>query len=342
MAALSILPVPYHRPPNKNTYIDHLYGGVMKRHGVRVYPFEPGAIRLPLTAQPLIIHVHWPEAIYNLPTPTRLLRTAYFNGLVQANSMRGGKLLWTVHNMDFHKPAGELRHPQKNSILLRKCNGFVFLNADTPARFFQRYPFCRERPYRVIPHGLYLLQPSSQKKNPEPTFLLAGSVREYKGYADFARLFSQMKDTNLRLKICGAPIDEEETNRLRNIATKDSRIHLDLRFIPEQELADAAAAAHLCVLPYRKIENSGVALFALSAGTPVLLPDMPVFREIRQNVGASWVRLFEPPLTADNAVQVLKDLQQNPPTGSPDLSRYQWEHIADEHQSLYRELLDLE
>jgi len=47
------------------------------------------------------------------------------------------------------------------------------------------------------------------------------------------------------------------------------------------------------VLNYQRVTNSGAALLALSLDRPVILPETPVFRELRDEVGGDWVFLFQ-------------------------------------------------
>lgn len=337
-----ILPVPYHRPPNKNSYLDHLYGALGESFKVRVRPFTRRSLAYPVLFGHLVIHVHWPEAIYNQGTVSRFLRGLFFGSLVMLNRLCGGKLVWTVHNLDFHKPVGKASYPGRDSLLVRFCDGFIFLNRDTPRRFFDRYTICRGRPSKVIPHGLYPVSSEVRKDPEQPTFIMTGAIRAYKGYSEFARLFVSMNDSKVQLRIAGASADVKECAALNEICSGDSRVDLEFRFLPEQEMADLVSSAHLCVLPYKKIENSGVALFALSVGTAVLLPNMPVFRELKDAVGSDWVHLYDEPLTGDFALEALAFAQDIPDGQMPNLSCFKWESIASEHMSFYQQLVESE
>ena len=73
--------------------------------------------------------------------------------------------------------------------------------------------------------------------------------------------------------------------RSADSAGDDPRVRLDLRFLPDDVLPVVLAAADLIVLPYRRIQNSGSAILALSANRPVLVPDLGAMRELQDDVG---------------------------------------------------------
>lgn len=335
--AITVVPIPR---DVKNSYIDHLYDSVQSHGNVTVARFSLQVVVRCITDQPCILHVHWPEAIYNKKQPYQALRRAFFGLLVHVNKLRGGRLVWTVHNLDFHDPVGILQTVPQNSTLLRHCNGFIFLNRSTSSAFFSRYPSVVNRCRTVIPHGHYRVRPATSGKAQHTTIVLCGNVRAYKGFSDFAEIFLTINDPDLRLIVAGSAGDDGEAEALRRLAARDSRIRLDFRFLPEQEMADLVASSHCCVLPYRKAENSGAALFALSLGVPLLAPGFPALRELRDTVGNRWVTLYEPPLDSSTTVEFLNALKADPSNIRPDMTHYLWEQIGRDTLQFYHDVID--
>jgi glycosyltransferase involved in cell wall biosynthesis len=93
--------------------------------------------------------------------------------------------------------------------------------------------------------------------------LLFGHLRPYKGL-DIALDAWRLVRTEVTLLVAGEPW----WNTGLNIAQPNVR--LDLRFIPDSEIATYFAAADVVVAPYRTESQSGVALTAFHFGRPVI------------------------------------------------------------------------
>jgi beta-1,4-mannosyltransferase len=76
----------------------------------------------------------------------------------------------------------------------------------------------------------------------------------------------------VRLVIAGAPTDAAEAERLRAAAAGDPRVVLDLRHVPDAEVAGLHAMADATVVPYVSGFASGALLLGLGYGLPVLAP----------------------------------------------------------------------
>jgi glycosyltransferase involved in cell wall biosynthesis len=109
-------------------------------------------------------------------------------------------------------------------------------------------------------------------------FLSLGQVRPYKGLDDLVSAFAQLPGQELRLLIAGNPHDAAYGQALVASAAGDSRMRVDLRFVPDDEVQYYMRAADACVLPYHSATTSGAAILALSFGRPVIAPDIPPFR----------------------------------------------------------------
>ena len=108
--------------------------------------------------------------------------------------------------------------------------------------------------------------------------LLFGQIMRYKGVDLLLDAFRQMgSDDPLHLVIVGKCFDAELLQELhQTIAAHPcrARIHWDNRFIPEAEIPAVMAGADFVVLPYRRIDQSGVLFMALSTGLPLVVSDV--------------------------------------------------------------------
>jgi glycosyltransferase involved in cell wall biosynthesis len=135
----------------------------------------------------------------------------------------------------------------------------------------------------VIPHGV--LRPwegsAAEPLPPEladsgaPVVLFAGLLRPYKGLDVLLRAWNGLGD-EAQLWIVGAP--RMDTGPLRASLTQGAS--LVERFVGDGELHALLQRASLVVLPYREVEQSGVAFSALGAGVPLLLSDAGGFGEL--------------------------------------------------------------
>ena len=79
--------------------------------------------------------------------------------------------------------------------------------------------------------------------------------------------------------------------------------------------------------PYLDILNSGTAFMSLTHRRPILVPDRGAMKELRSQIGPSWVRLFDAPLTPLVLGDALHWAAEPRPT-PPDLSPFAPERIT--------------
>ncbi len=277
-----------------------------------------------------VLHLHWPENLLGARTPARrTARRALVLALVLRLAATGRPVVRTLHNLRPHEPPGRLDAVLLCALESRTVHR-VRLNARTPVP--------AGAAATTVLHGHYLdVLVARPGLSPKPGRMLHfGLLRAYKGVEDLLAAFAGVSDLSGSLHVVGAvhphaPVGLREA--LSVAAAADPRVHLTLRHVPDDELAAELAAARLVVLPYRDVHNTGAALLALSAGRPVLLPQVPVTEDLRDEVGPGWVRLYDGPLRADDLARALAaDLPATP----PDLSRRDWPEAGRVHREVYR------
>lgn len=149
----------------------------------------------------------------------------------------------------------------------------------------------------VIPHGVFTyyrelvsdLGRSGQAPRlaGEKRVLFFGVLKPYKGVDVLLEAFARLpgpvaKDTVLQ--IVGSPkMPIEPLHDLaRNLDIED-RMFWDLRFVDEREVASYFAQADVVVLPYRRIDQSGVLMVALAFGKPIIASHVGGFAETIQD-----------------------------------------------------------
>jgi glycosyltransferase involved in cell wall biosynthesis len=116
------------------------------------------------------------------------------------------------------------------------------------------------------------------------TLLFFGLIREYKGLDVLLRALPRIPEA--RLVVAGDPLDPVEP--LRGVAPAD-RVEWRLRFIDEPEVAELMEQAAVVVLPYRKLDSSGVLATAIGYRRPAVVSDVGSLGEIVREFGAGLV-----------------------------------------------------
>jgi beta-1,4-mannosyltransferase len=168
-------------------------------------------------------------------------------------------------------------------------------------------------------------------------FLAFGQVRPYKRLPDLVTAFRALTGDDVRLLIVGKPVVEQEAQRLRDAAQGDERVLLDLREVPDGEVAGLHVCADAGVLAYRDVFSSGALLLALSLGLPVVAPDQGTAAEI---AGPAAGELFEAGgLSAALEASRAADGLARSRAARAVADQYGWERVGRETMELYRRLL---
>lgn len=110
-----------------------------------------------------------------------------------------------------------------------------------------------------------------------PRLLCLGYLRDYKGTDVAIEAMAQLaaEGTDATLTIAGEPWDG--VDRWRDLVERrglEDRVRLDLRYVPDAEVAELIADHHVFVAPYRSATQSGIVPQALAAGRPVVASDV--------------------------------------------------------------------
>jgi len=266
-----------------------------------------------------IVHLHWPEYCVNgRGALASLFWSCSLFAVMCWVRLRGGKVIWTVHNLRSHlqqHPGIERYFWKIFTVLLNAYIGLTETGAEQARR---RYPALRSKSGFVIPHGnIRDAYPGVEISREEARLRLGistsarvvgffGSIERYKGITELVEAFSALNDHRAVLYAAGkCYLTAQERAHIEHIARGDSRIRLRLEYIPDADAASYIRASDLVVLPFREILNSGSAVLALSLDRPILVPARGAMPDLQQFAGAEWVRLYSGELTSGTLQQHL-------------------------------------
>jgi glycosyltransferase involved in cell wall biosynthesis len=203
----------------------------------------------------------------------------------------------------------------------------------------------RERIVR-IPHPVFR-PPAGRVLEPPhgATLLFFGLIRESKGLDLLIRALPSIVDQtpDARLVVAGDPIEPAEPfQRLARELGVADRIEWRLRFVAEAEIEEVLERATIVVLPYRKIESSGVLATALGHGRPVVVTDVGSLGDTVREFGAGAVARPEDP--ASLAAQCVALLQGGEALAAAVRGTHaarealSWERAAEAHERLYEQV----
>lgn len=277
-----------------------------------------------------VLHLHWPDVLLRGTTPLRTVaRRALVAALVARLVVTRTAVVRTVHNPAPHEPGG----PVERLLLaaLDRCTGLaVHLGPGTAGAVRPGVPEL------VVPHGHYREWYAAGGARPVTGRLLHfGLVRPYKGVDALLRAVAATPG-DLELHVVGRPSSPALAEELAAAAAADARVVLDLRHVPDDDLAAEIAAAELVVLPYRSMHNSGALLLALSLDRPVLVPETPMTTALAQEVGPGWVLTHPGEVSSADLVRALAVVRAAGRSARPDLSAREWPAAGAAHRDAYR------
>jgi glycosyltransferase involved in cell wall biosynthesis len=207
---------------------------------------------------------------------------------------------------------------------------------------------CGVRPgrVRVIPHGAFRYlcdepEVPAPVEAPGPLAALPGILRPYKGADVLVEAWPRVRDLvpDASLVIAGRAMMD-----VAGLGSAGPGVQIVNRFLPDAELAALLRRADLVVLPYRRIDSSGVLFAALAFGRALVLSDVGSFRELHDEHGigilfpagdAAALATAIAGLLEDDVGRAALEAASERAASGP----FSWEAVAAEHEAVYRELV---
>lgn len=299
-----------------------------------------------------ILHLHWPEDEFIRRNELHAISLTFgLLALVLISRLKGTKIVWTAHNLRSHNNL----HPRSEDffwqIFVKQLDGFISLSHTAAKEIRERYPILHDCSSTVTPHGHYRnIYPNKTSREESRQRLginlnsrvvaFVGKIRPYKNIPHLIRTFQEWSDSSVVLLIAGKPDSPEAEQRIRDIASRDTRVKLSLDLIPDEQLQYYLNAADLVVLPYSKILNSGTALLSLSFNCPVLVPILGSLQELQQIVGDDWLKTYTGNLTCSDLINATEDAIKLRSISVP-VKDLDWEIIAQDTLEFYESLISM-
>lgn len=345
---IRVLAWPAYSNKDGNPYNYLLYSAISQvDNRVSITEFR---LRRTLQARYDILHIHWPETIFNSPRPGyAVFISLVWLILIPLLKMRGTKLVWTAHNLREH----EVHRPVLSKFMwfwfVRRVDGLIVLSESSRKSIYKLNPKLANVPTLHTPHGNYrdvyprtITRKQARQKLglPEDATVIGfvGAIRSYKNVPHLINTFNKAAGKNWHLVIAGKVSDADLEQEIRAHASPHNHIHLHLTFVPDSELQTYFLASDLMVFPYRDILNSGSALLSLSFNCPVLVPALGSMRELQDDIGMPWVSTYSDELNPEHLQTAVIAARASVPSDDIMGPEYHWEDIAIKTIKFFRNL----
>lgn len=226
-----------------------------------------------------IVHIHWMHHAYQNENPLLFIVKSFILVLTMLYlRLKNVQLIWTIHNLYPHHVKYPSMERFMRSLICRFCNKLIVASGSIKSKVMTEFGVPDHKLF-VVKHGHYLGVYSPNGKDfrqiynigkDSHVYLFMGAIKAYKGVEDLVEAFNTIKTERSYLIIAGKA-DQEMQNYLQTIRDKD-RVIMDLRFIPNEEVADLINAVDVMVMPYKEITTSGTAILGLSFKKLIVMP----------------------------------------------------------------------
>jgi len=245
---------------------------------------------------------------------------------------RGTRVILQCHNIGDKEPAAWKRWLTNR--VLRRGDVLVVHAKSEAADAARRVPAARIVHAFLPVHEMGGVIPSREEAQARlglrgNVALSFGHVRPYKG-VDIALRAWRMLKSDVTLVVAGEAWWKSE-EEYRALARGLDNVRLDLRFIPDSEIADYFAAADVVLAPYRVEAQSGVALTAFHFARPVIASTVGGLPEIIEEGVNGMLIPPEDPAALASAVDAFfahADRETMERAAAASTRKYSWEEYA--------------
>lgn len=322
-----IVLVSYNRPRTEGLFVN-FFAESLSTSGVEVRFFT---VRNAIFGRLDIFNLHWPELVTRGSNwPKRIGKWFAVFVLLLRIRLQHIPVVLTVHNLAPHEDSRHSIEGFIQKLLTRSVDVYVYINESSENDYSQG---------PVILHGKYPSTETDLTCRPQGGVLFFGRLRRYKGIEKLVSAYQAVGSGQLPpLSIVGMADEPSYGVELANLTSRLKDVHLQAKFASDDELNRMVLASRLVALPYEHMYNSGVALLALSFGRPILVPDSPANRALQQELGPEWVHIFPGQEGGTELAQRIMAAYEVQQTGQPDLSRRNWEDVAELYVDLFQSL----
>jgi len=300
-----------------------------------------------------IIHIHWIyrfNLIWSKGKMSGDLIEYWFKLWISSLKWSGLKIIWTAHNIMPHDPIF-MDDFKIRQYLVRSTHIVIALSENAADEIKIKFD---AQEIEVIPEGP-LFHPTTfsridfrdKLQVPAENVLVVslGSLAPYKGIRDLLEA-SLSLGNKISIRVAGWCDSREETElkKLYELA-KCEGIDIQISFgkLTKNEFGAYLQAADFYAAPFRAITNSGTINAALTAGLPVVIPNLPSVQWIPRE--ASILYAPESPSTTElaSAINSLTSISEEQIEAMKSSAKCftkerSWAEIAEEHISIYQKM----
>lgn len=227
-----------------------------------------------------IVHIHWIHHAYQNRNPLLFIAKSFIFVLTMFYlKLRSVQLVWTIHNLYPHHAKYPKMERFMRTLICRFCSKLIVASDSIKRKVMMEFGVPANK-LSVVKHGHYLgvYKPAGMDfrriyniSEGADIYLFLGAIKAYKGVEDLIESFNAVKTKESYLIIAGKA-DKEMEVYLQGVKDTENII-LDLRFVPNEEVADLISAVDVMVMPYKEITTSGSAILGLSFKKLIVMPD---------------------------------------------------------------------
>lgn len=271
-----------------------------------------------------------------------VLHATYYRPSIY-DQLNSGKLVVTIH--DFIPELlgwNGFRNPHIGKSALAKRADLVVCVSETTRSMAIELLKLDESKCRVIHQGVELMDDATVKRiNSNLPYLIYVGHRG--GYKNFSKLIYSLskihsKLNRMKLVIVGPPITRAEEIELNTFLGFENWNALEPQTDAELHALYKNAFAHVVS---SGMEGFGMTILeSMAQGTPVILNDIPIFREVAGQAGT-----YFDPSDPESLLAAVLGLQSNSEYESKSqaallrVQDFSWKHAASAHAQVYREIL---
>lgn len=228
------------------------------------------------------IHLHWINPFLDSDKFTELKEM-----LLEAKE-RGDKVLWTIHNILSHESIDSQDEINKRRQLFQLSNHVLCHSFGAVRKIKDMYNVNTAK-ISVVRHGSYPVsspmpgQFAEWATSNSLQLAILGDLRPYKNAEKAISLLERVNSTlptqsQINLVIAGKPFSQEQSAFLKGQMSRHNWLKVYLNRLTEEEMNYLMTAMDFVFIPYKRIQSSGIAILALSNGTPFIAPaagDLP-------------------------------------------------------------------
>ncbi|HEV2761678.1 MAG TPA: glycosyltransferase, partial [Pyrinomonadaceae bacterium] len=285
-----------------------------------------------------VLHLHW-IAPY-LKGERAAARLGYALKLlldVALVRLAGVRVVWTIHNRREHNSKFPRVEAWARRGLAKLAGRVVVHNASVLEGLSSDLGISPNKA-EVIPHGHFrvygsLTDPLEARRRlglpPEGrVFLNFGMLRPYKGVERLLKLWREhaAEFAGDTLVVAGKPVDESYGETLSRLAVGVPGVHLNPRFVRDEDVPLYFSAADVVVLPFENILTSGSLILAMSYERPVVAPDLG---GVRETLAESCRLLYDPAdeRGLEDVLRLARALGPQHLRANVSTDRLDWQHI---------------